>query len=155
MPDEKKLTGGCLCGAVRYEAQGTPQLSAICHCRMCQRASGGPFMGLIFMPSDGVRLIKGELLVYHSSPTARRHFCGRCGSPIIFERPVRSLSAIVVGSLDDPNIFKPQMHVCAESAMTWLDIRDDAPRYAQKPEGMTPLVNYDPVTGGEGILRDS
>jgi hypothetical protein len=155
MPDQKPLTGGCLCGAVRYEARGTPELSAICHCRMCQRASGSPFMGLMFVPSDGVRLVRGELLVYRSSPTANRHFCGRCGSPIIFERPARSLSAIVVGSLDDPNIFKPQMHVCAESAMTWLDIHDSLPRYAQKPEGMTPVVDYDPVAGGEGVVRNS
>lgn len=42
------------------------------------------------------------------------------------------------------------MHVCVESAMTWLDVRDDAPRHHQKPEGMTPLVGYDPVTGDVG-----
>lgn len=155
MSDQNILTGGCLCGAVRYEARGMPELSAICHCRMCQRASGSPFMALIFMPSGTIQLIKGELLIYRSSPTANRHFCGRCGSPIIFERPARSLSAIVVGSLDDPNIFKPQMHLCVESAMTWLDIRDDAPRYGQKPEGMTPPVDYDPVTGGEAVVRNS
>ncbi len=112
-------------------------------------------MALIFMPSKSVRLTKGELLVYRSSATANRHFCGRCGSPIIFERPARSLSAIVVGSLDEPNTFKPEMHVCAENAMTWLDIRDDIPRYAQKPEGMTPILDYNPITGGEGVVRNS
>jgi hypothetical protein len=47
----------------------------------------------------------------------------------------------MVGSLDDPNIFKPEMHVCQESAMTWLEIHDDAPRYSQKPGGMTLLVH--------------
>jgi hypothetical protein len=150
MPEEATLTGGCLCGAIRYKAVGTAGLNAICHCRMCQRASGAPFMALMFMPSDAVSLLKGQPLVYRSSRTANRHFCGHCGAPLIFERPARSLSAIVVGSLDNPNVFKPQMHVCVESAMTWLDIQDDAPRYAQKPEGMTPLVDYDPSIGGEG-----
>jgi len=53
----------------------------------------------------------------------------------------------MVGSFDDPNIFIPEMHVCLESAVVWLDIHDDAPRFAQKPVGMTPLVDYDPVTG--------
>ena len=53
----------------------------------------------------------------------------------------------MVGSLDEPNLFKPEMQVSLESAVTWLDNLDDVPRYAQKPEGMTPLVNYDPVTG--------
>jgi hypothetical protein len=149
------LTGGCLCGTVRYEAHGAPGLSAICHCRMCQRASGSPFMALIFLPSADIKLTKGELQIYRSSPTANRHFCGRCGAPIIFERPARLLSAIAVGSLDDPNIFKPQMHVCVESAMTWLDIRDNAPRHAQKPDGMTPLVDYDPIGGSERLFHNS
>ena len=147
MSHQETLTGGCLCGAVRYEATGTPALSAICHCRMCQRASGAPFMGLLFMPSGAVKVTKGEPHIYCSSPTSNRHFCHGCGSPLFFERHTRSLSAIMVGSLDDPNIFKPEMHVCLESAMTWLNVHDDVPRYSQKPEGMTPLIDYNPVTG--------
>jgi len=147
MSDKHTVKGGCLCGAIRYEATGTPALSAICHCRMCQRASGAPFMALIFIPSDEVKVTKGEAEVYRSSPTSNRYFCRRCGSPLFFERHTRSLTAVMVGSLDDPNIFKPEMHICVESAMEWLDIRDSAPRYPTKPEGMTPLVDYDPVTG--------
>ena len=147
MSDEPTLTGGCLCGAIRYEAKGTPALSAICHCRMCQRASGAPFMALLFIPSDNVNVIKGDPEVYRSSPTSNRYFCRRCGSPLFFERHTRSLTAVMVGSLDDPNIFRPEMHVCMESAMGWLEIRDNAPRHLKKPVGMTPLVDYDPVTG--------
>ena len=64
MSNQATLTGGCLCGAVRYEAKGTPALSAICHCRMCQRASDAPFMGLLFMPSDVVKVTKGEPHIY-------------------------------------------------------------------------------------------
>jgi hypothetical protein len=151
MPDQSTLTGGCLCGSVRYEASGAPSLSGTCHCRMCQRASGAPYTGLLFMPSDNVRVTKGKPHIYQSSPTSNRHFCGHCGSPLFFERHTRSLTALMVGSLDDPNIFKPQMQVCLESAMTWVDSLDDVPRYSQKPEGMTPLVDYDPVTG---VLAD-
>jgi len=151
MPEQMTLTGGCLCGATRYEAQGTPSLSGICHCRMCQRASGAPFMALLFMPSDNVKVTKGEPHIYHSSPTSNRHFCRHCGSPLFFERHTRALTALMVGSLDDPNLFKPEMQVCLESEVTWLDTLDDVPRYSQKPEGMTPLVDYDPVTG---VLTD-
>ncbi len=147
MSDQTTLAGGCPCGAVRYEATGTPGMTAICHCRMYQRASGGPFMALVFMPADAVRVTRGRPSVYAPSPTSNRHFCGGCGSPLFFERHTRSLTALAVGSLDAPNAFEPQMHLCMESAMAWLDIRDDAPRYAQKPEGMTPLVDYDPLTG--------
>jgi hypothetical protein len=107
-------------------------------------------MALLFMASEAVRVIKGQPSIYPSSPTSNRHFCGSCGSPLFFERHTRSSTAIAVGSLDDPDIFKPQMHVCVESAMTWLDMRDDAPKHARKPEGMTPLVDYDPVTGRAG-----
>ena len=154
---EQTITGGCLCGGVRSEAHGTPSLTVICHCRMCQRASGAPFMGLLFMPSDAVRVIKGYPRVYHSSPTSDRHFCPACGSPLFFIRHTRSLCAITVGSLDNPHTFTPTMHVCMESAMEWLDIRDDAPRYSAKPEGMTPLMEYDPVTGiaREAVLSKS
>jgi hypothetical protein len=147
MSDQSTFVGGCLCGAVRYEATGTPGLTAICHCRMCQRASGSPFMGLLFMPTDAVRVARGHPRVYRSSPTSNRHFCTDCGSPLFFERHTRSLTAITVGSLDEPYNFEPQMHLCMESAVAWLDIRDNAPRYARKPEGMTPLVEYDPATG--------
>ena len=147
MSDELNLTGGCLCGATRFEARGTPILSAICHCRMCQRASGAPFMALLFMPSEGVAVTKGQPQVYPSSPTSNRHFCARCGSPLFFERHTRAAMGVAVGSLDDPNVFKAEQHVCMESAMAWLDIRDEAPRHAQKPEGLTPLVDYDHVTG--------
>jgi len=94
MPDQLTLMGGCLCGAVRYEATGTPELSAICHCRMCQRASCAPFMALLFMPSDVVKVTKGEPCVYRSSPMSNRHFCRRCGSPLIFERHTRSLYSV-------------------------------------------------------------
>ena len=68
------------------------------------------------------------------------------------------MTALMVGSLDDPNIFKPEMHVCQESAVTWLDTVNDAPHYSQKPEGMTPLVDYDPVTGAladRGIAKQT
>ena len=147
MSEPAVLTGGCLCGAIRYEAWGKPNLQAICHCRMCQRASGAPFMALMFMPQDRVKLIKGQTRVFHSSSTADQHFCGECGSPIFFVRHTRSSWALMAGSLDDPNVFDAEMHVCVESAVAWLDMRDSAPRYSAKPEGMTPLVSYDPVTG--------
>src|SRR3954454_20649869 len=144
---DQTVTGGCLCGSIRYEARGLPFQTLICHCRMCQRASGAPFMALLFRSSEDVKVTKGRPRVYSSSSTSDRHFCPDCGSPLFFGRHTRGLCAITVGSLDNPNAFKPMMHVCVESAMQWLDIHDDAPRYATKPEGMTPVVDYDPVTG--------
>ena len=59
----------------------------------------------------------------------------------------KGMMALYVGSLDDPNAFKPELHVCVESTLSWLDVRDGLPRYAEKPEGMTRPLNYDPVSG--------
>jgi hypothetical protein len=64
----------------------------------------------------------------------------------------------MVGSLDEPNLFKPEMQVRLESAVTWLDTLDDVPRHSQKPEGMSPLVDYDPVTAAlsdRGIAKQT
>lgn len=148
MSDQKLLPGGCLCGAIRYEAWGERRNSIICHCRMCQRASGAPFAAIFFMAVDNIRVTKGQLQTYRSSPEVDRYFCGNCGAPLFYQRLSRPAQrGIFVGSLDDPNNFKPDMHVCLSSAVNWLDMHDSAPRYAEKPEGSTPTLRYDPVSG--------
>jgi len=154
MEDARSSTGGCLCGAVRYEAFGNRRNSLLCHCRMCQRASGAPFLALFFVESDKLKVTQGELRVYRFSARADRLLCADCGSPLFLQRHNQSHTrGIFVGSLDDPNSFRPELHVCVSSSMSWLDINDDAPRYPEKPEGMTPTLNYDPVTG-EAEVRD-
>jgi hypothetical protein len=148
MINEGTVTGGCLCGEVRYEIWGARRNSFICHCRMCQRASGAPFMALFYMPIENIRLKQGQLQEYQSSRQAVRYFCGKCGSPLFFHRlSTPHQRAICVGSLDDPNNFEVKMHVCLSSAVEWLDVRDTAPRYEEKPVGMTPTLKYDPVSG--------
>jgi len=148
MADADSFTGGCLCGAVRYEATGQPSNSLLCHCRMCQRASGAPVTAMLVMTADQVTLTRGQTRALAFSPRAFRHICDACAAPLYYTREDRpSIRGIYVGSLDDPNTFKPKFHVCTSSAMTWLDIRDDAPRYAEKPDGMAPTLRYDPESG--------
>src|SRR5262249_55531067 len=143
-----KLTGGCLCGAIRYEARGPRRNSFICHCRMCQRASGAPFAGLFYMATENLQITKGAPLTYKSSPQVERAFCGVCGAPLFFSRLSRpEQRAVTVGSLDDPNHFEPTFQVCLSSAVSWLDRCKFLPGYEEKPEGMTPTLSYDPVTG--------
>lgn len=151
MSDERVLTGGCLCAAIRYEAQGPRIYSILCHCKMCQRASGGLLAALFYVPSNNIKVIRGRPHTYQSSSTVERLFCRDCGSPLFFQRTGRlDQRAIFVGSLDDSNDFKPEMHVCLSSAVSWLDVRDDAARYNEKPDGMSPTLNYDPVSGRAG-----
>ena len=148
MAEEKPLTGGCLCAAIRYEARGPRIYNIICHCRMCQRGSGGPMAALFYVSSGYIIIVKGSPHAYRSSPTVDRLFCKDCGSPLFFQRINRpDQRAIFVGSLDDPNDFKPDMHVCLSSAVNWLTIQDDAARYQEKPATMSPTLRYDPVSG--------
>ncbi len=142
------FAGGCLCGAVRYQAAGEPRVQVLCHCKMCQRASGAPVAALIMMDASNVTVTKGQTRTVPFSPRTFRDICDICAGPLFFRRDARpEVRAIYVGSLDDPSRFRPSMHVCVSSAMPWLDIRDDAPRYDEKPEGMSQTLRYDPVSG--------
>jgi hypothetical protein len=147
MQTARTLTGGCLCGATRYEIDDVNGFQAICHCRMCQRASGGAFIGIRFVPAPNFRLTKGETRHYASTPTLNRHFCPTCGGAVFVERHLTGNIGLFAGSLDDTSFFNPTMHVCLESEAPWLVLAASLPRLARKPEGTTPLADYDPVTG--------
>jgi len=124
-----EFTGGCLCGAVRYRA--TAMLRAeLCHCRMCQKASGAPVVAWLTVPGDAFAFTEGEPIGFRSSPHAVRHFCGACGSPLTFREPAKSAEIDVnLATLDRPEAIAPQYHIHTASRMPWLDIADDLPRH--------------------------
>ena len=77
--------GGCLCGAVRFQAAGEPVVTGHCHCSDCRRHNGGPVVTLVIFPADKVRFTVGERKIYQSSPGLGRAFCGQCGTPLTIE----------------------------------------------------------------------
>ena len=121
--------GGCLCGAVRYEATAAPIGAGYCHCSLCRRATGAPvFLGVAF-PRASFRFLEGATKIYQSSARGIRHFCGDCGSPLFFElldKPDQW--EVLVGSLDDAADIRPSVHVFMSSALHWFRIDDDLPR---------------------------
>lgn len=119
------MTGGCQCGRVRYEADLASQDAYWCHCRMCQRATGGIAAAFVQAPEGAVRWLL-EPDWYDSSAIARRPFCARCGTPLGFAfRDGEGGTDLTVGSFDDPRGFKPVLHAGAESLHeAWLDTRD-------------------------------
>lgn len=104
MPDERAavLAGGCQCGAVRYALYAAPVRGNICHCRMCQRASGNYFAAFTGVKREDFAWTKGEPAVFKSSAIAERGFCRDCGTPLFFRYLETKRIAVTIGSLDEP-----------------------------------------------------
>ena len=123
--------GGCLCGGVRYVANGEPINERICHCRMCQKAIGAAFNArLLFRGSDVT--LRGRFKTFQSSSDLKRGFCGRCGTTVFSARESTKMIAVTAGSLDQPERFRPSMHFWTSSQQPWVELEDGLPQY---PEG--------------------
>lgn len=124
------LTGGCLCGAVRYEAGGTPFHPVICHCRMCRRAAGAPVMAWFSVDRSAFRFTATAPAAYRSSEHATRQFCAQCGTQLTFESDQHSKEIdIASASLDDPEQVPPADHVHDGTRLSWIRVEDGLPRY--------------------------
>jgi hypothetical protein len=114
-------TGGCACGAVRFEAEVDSDDAYLCHCRMCQRATGSVSIAFKNLPKANVRWLSGPDW-YDSSPIARRSYCGKCGTSLGFQFKDGPNMDLTVASFDEPGAFKPTSHFGAESVHeAWLD----------------------------------
>ena len=129
MSEQRKpvLTGGCQCGAVRYALYAMPERAGICHCRMCQKAVGGPFAS--WAPVRGIHLTwkRGTITTFASSSTTRRGFCGKCGTPLTFQYIDSDWIGVTIGSLDRPQDIPPTLSFGIESRLGWLDQIDSLP----------------------------
>lgn len=124
-----KLSGGCQCGRVRYRVSGDPEEAYLCHCRMCQRATGGISIAFAAYKLSQISW-ETEPDWYASSPIAKRPFCSACGTPLGFRFNEGSERMdLTVGSFDDPSRFTPEHHFGAEGLNeAWLGC-SDLPRY--------------------------
>ncbi|MFC7738468.1 GFA family protein [Roseomonas sp. GCM10028921] len=127
-----RYEGGCLCGALRYVAEGTPINQRICHCRLCQKALGAAFNARLLLRADDVRL-SGPAGRFHSSPALERGFCRNCGTTVFSARQGAGLMGLTAGSLDDPGQFRPDMHFWTSSRQPWLRFSDGLPQYLEGP----------------------
>lgn len=118
------LSGGCQCGRIRFTAELENFDAYYCHCRMCQRATGGLAAAYVNLRKDQMRWETAPDW-YASSPIARRPFCHQCGTPLGFEYPDAARCDLTVGSFDDTSRFVPTSHFGAEALNpAWLDTRD-------------------------------
>ena len=118
-----EMTGGCQCGRVRYSVKIDSDDAYLCHCRMCQRATGGVSIAFKLVKIAELNWTTREPDRYQSSPIAHRGFCAACGTPLTFEFLVGSETMdLTVGSFDDPYRFRPTEHSGCESwHRDWLD----------------------------------
>lgn len=129
-------TGGCLCGAVRYEAEGEPVFTGLCHCRDCQKASGSGHMPAMAMPRPAVKITgetKGFGVVGDSKKTLTRNFCPTCGSIVFAESEgMPDVILLPAGTLDDPSAYKPQVAIFTRSRPHW-DQASGIPEFEAAP----------------------
>jgi hypothetical protein len=120
----EEVTGGCQCGRVRYRVEIADDDAYLCHCRMCQRATGGVFIAFKGVKKADVTWERAPDY-YASSPIAQRGYCAECGTPLTFEFPDSPNMDLTIGSFDEPYRFVPKHHFGAESIHeAWLDTAD-------------------------------
>ena len=137
-----RMTGGCQCGRVRYEADIEQDDAYFCHCRMCQKATGG-FAAVFVQVEHGRLNWLGEPDWYESSPIAKRPFCSACGTPLGFQfKDGGGKADLTLGSFDDPSGFKPVIHAGAESIHeAFLDTRELPRMYSATTESVAKRWN--------------
>jgi hypothetical protein len=132
-----KITGGCACGAVKYEISAEPMMQVHCQCSKCRRLSGTGHTAFQVFPADAVKLT-GKLASWSytadSGAKASRGHCPQCGSPVTGEATsMPGFMGIMAGSLDDPSAFKPQIVAFTESGQSWDVLAEGLPRFPKMP----------------------
>ena len=127
-------SGGCRCGAVRYEASGEPAHSALCWCKECRASAGAPAVVWTMFPQDQVT-ITGTPVSYESSPGTTRQFCGTCGTGLFYlnESIFPGQIDIQGATFDDPEACAPQAHIQVADAPVWMAGIADLPKFARYP----------------------
>ncbi|HEX9932770.1 MAG TPA: GFA family protein [Allosphingosinicella sp.] len=133
-----EMTGGCACGRIRYRAQVDDDEAYLCHCRMCQRATGSVSIAFKTLKKADVEFER-QPDWYESSPIARRPYCRECGTSLGFAFPDSEKMDLTVASFDEPARFRPKHHFGAESIhRSWLNT-EGLPEY--RSDGYPELVD--------------
>jgi hypothetical protein len=125
-------TGGCACGAIRYELKSAPFDTGWCHCRICQLVSGAPAMVFSTVPAADLVFTAGAGAIGSVALTGfgRRRFCTHCGTPLAIEVDYQPETVdFTVATLDDPDRVAPGFHIFRASKVAWFETADDLPRH--------------------------
>ena len=131
------FSGGCACGAIRYECSSEPLAMLNCHCRDCQQSSGAPFASGVIVPTRSIK-IAGSPITYavraSSGAKTTRSFCSSCGSPLFTTGEAMSdFTSIRFTTFDDTSDFRPTLDIWTSSAAPWVCLNKESPRFSQSP----------------------
>jgi len=129
------ISGGCLCGAIRFEVSRFVGPFELCHCSRCRKASGSAFAAMIGVRAEDVSLLSGREEIRRYAAPVQKHppgfrtaFCGRCGSPMPGFEAEDDRFEIPAGLLDDDPSLRPDRHIFVECGSAWYEIGDDLPQ---------------------------
>src|SRR5260370_8294219 len=130
------ITGGCACGAIRYEVSAEPIVMFNCHCRDCQLMTGGGYTPVFYVPAKAFKITKGTPKYYKTTSEMVgdniRGFCPECASRL-FGGKTDFGQGITASSLDDPSLYKPHHEICTSDAQPWAPINPQFPNSKQYP----------------------
>ena len=129
------LQGGCQCGAVRYEVNGTQQHVALCHCSDCRKSAGAPMVAWAAFAEDEFALLQGDLTTFNSSGTAMRSFCPKCGTGIAYRNDeyLPGIIDIQSATLDDPDTLPAGAHIQVAERIGWMAEAHSLPEFQRFP----------------------
>ncbi len=126
---DARYSGGCQCGARRYALFAEPYRAHLCHCRMCQKAVGGPFAALAVVKNGDLTWTRGTPAVFKSSPRVVRGFCPDCGTPLTFQDLDADRINFTIASLDNPDRVAPDFQMGIESRLPWFETLPGLPAH--------------------------
>jgi hypothetical protein len=131
-----RLSGGCLCGTVKYKYSGQFGPANYCHCRDCRRVTGSAFNVGIRLDASGLRVIAGQVKGFtkigSSGNVITREFCLQCGSPLFTRTPTKpEIVWVKAGSVDQPELIEPAYQIWTNSQVLWAHIPPELPSYCE------------------------
>jgi hypothetical protein len=143
------VTGGCLCGRVRYEAEVFLHNGYICHCTICQKSTGQPAEITVLIKPETLRFLLDQPRFFATSASGRRGFCGTCGSRIVWQAldPAEDwMTNLCVGSLDQPAAARMTCHIYADTQLPWYRVCEDLPKFTESDaDAMMDFIRLDPA----------
>jgi hypothetical protein len=133
--EQAMITGGCHCGAIRYQADGEALTHALCHCTDCRRHAGAPMVGWTMYPQGAIKVTKGTPKVYASSEHGRRHFCPDCGTGLFYTNTemLPGIIDIQSATYDDPHSVPARAHIQVAERIRWMERAHELPAFERYP----------------------